>query len=105
MRIIVSELQIFKKTKDMNLSKNIKAVARKHGKTIKNIAQDMGVLPPHISRAINNPHVQLSMLEQIANVIGCEVVEFFVGEQEENTKSDFEFRCPHCGKTICVTKK
>lgn len=89
----------------MNLSKNIKAVARKHGKTIKNIAQDMGVLPPHISRAINNPHVQLSMLEQIANVIGCDIVEFFLGEQEENIKSDFEFRCPHCGKTICVTKK
>lgn len=91
--------------KNMNISKNIKAVARKHGKTIQKIAQEMGVLPPHISRAINNPNVQLSMLEKIAQVIGCDVVDFFVVEEKENTKSDFEFRCPHCRKTICVTKK
>lgn len=89
----------------MNLSKNIKAVAKKHGTNIQKIAQEMGVLPPHVSRAINNPNVQLSMLEQIAKIIGCDIVDFFVVEEKEDTKPNFEFLCPHCGKTICVTKK
>lgn len=78
------------------LAENIKKVAREHGKTMLQIAQEMGVAQPHISRTINNPRITYEDLTKIANIIGCEIQDFF---------NEQKIVCPHCGKEIKVELK
>lgn len=78
-----------------SLAEKIKSIANEHGKTISGMAGEMGVAQSHLSRTINNPRITLQDLEKIANVIGCNVSDFF--SREENT-----LICPHCGKPIKI---
>lgn len=74
----------------MNIADNIKNVAKRHGKTISQIASEMGVAQPHLSRTINNERITLKDLEALASKIGCEVSDFFSSESSVIT-------CPKCG--------
>ena len=88
----------------MNLANSIKSVAKKHGTTITQLANELGVLQPQISRTINNPRISLEDLSKIADVIGCKVGDFFMYEVENGTTAQASsFVCPHCGKEIKVT--
>lgn len=66
----------------MNLANNIKRVAKEHGKTITQVAESIGVLQPQLSRTINNPRISLEDLKKLADVIGCQVGDFFSSEEE-----------------------
>lgn len=81
----------------MNLASRIKTVASSHGKTISQLAAEMNVAQPQLSRTINNERISLQDMVAISEAIGCEVSDFFTeqGGNEENT-----FSCPHCGKPI-----
>ena len=61
----------------MNLANNIKSVARDHGMTITQLAEQMGVLQPQLSRTINSPRISLEDLCRLADAIGCSVQDFF----------------------------
>ena len=81
----------------MNLAGRIKTVASSHGKTISQLAAEMNVAQPQLSRTINNERISLQDMVAISEAIGCEVSDFFTKQagNEENT-----FSCPHCGKPI-----
>ena len=78
-----------------SLAEKIKSIANEHGKTISGMAGEMGVAQSHLSRTINNPRITLQDLQKIANVIGCNVSDFF--SHRENV-----LICPHCGKPIKI---
>lgn len=82
----------------MNLANGIKTVARAHGITITQLANELGVLQPQMSRTINNPRITVEDLQKIATVIGCSVGDFFRDESALQSK----IICPHCGKPITI---
>lgn len=82
----------------MNIANNIKAVANRHGKTISQIAEEMGVAQSHLSRTINNERISLKDLEAISEKIGCKVADFF----EVSSPSHVAITCPKCGEAIPV---
>ena len=89
---------------------DVKAVIKEKGWTIEAVAAQMknrdgtrGVNPVTLHQNLSrNPTI--NTLQRIANVIGCNVGEFFKDEldlpEEQNT-----ITCPHCGKKIVFTKK
>lgn len=83
----------------MNLANNIKSVARAHGVTITQLANELGVLQPQMSRTINNPRITAEDLQKIATVIGCSVGDFF---RDEATSQHPVIVCPHCGKEMII---
>lgn len=85
----------------MFLTKNIKRVARKHGFTMKEISQQLGVRSSNLSRTINSTHITFEDMDKIARVIGCEVTDFF---QKEPSRPGNEILCPYCGKPITFSK-
>ena len=86
----------------MKIANNIKAVAMEHGKSVSQLASDMGVLQPQLSRTINNPRITLEDMSKLADAIGCKVSDFFRDEMEEETAHGSSLVCPHCGKPISV---
>ncbi len=82
----------------MNIANNIKAVASAHGKTISQLAEEMGVAQSHLSRTINNERISLKDLEAISERIGCKVGDFF----ESTPSSTSEKVCPHCGQSLNI---
>lgn len=73
---------------------DIKGVIIKHGYTIQQVSDAMGVSRVTLSRTIgNNPTV--NTLQRIADIIGCQVSEFF------NVDTPV-IKCPHCGKPINI---
>lgn len=83
----------------MKIANRIKQLATEHGKTIGQLAADMGVVQPQLSRTINNERINLKDLEMLAEKIGCKVGDFFT---EETTDQPQQFVCPHCGKSLSV---
>lgn len=67
----------------MNIANSIKRVAKEHGMTITQVAESLGVLQPQLSRTINNPRISLEDLNKLADVIGCQVGDFFSDENNE----------------------
>lgn len=85
---------------DMNISRNIKSVATKHGKNISQLAKELGVAQSHLSRTINNERISLKDLEAIAQKIGCEVNDFFSVGMESSASTTIT--CPKCGSHISI---
>lgn len=75
----------------------IKEVIKEKGFTVKEVANKMGVMPPSLSRAINE-NTTVEMLNRIASAIGVSAAEFF-----EPPATDV-INCPNCGKKIKVSK-
>ena len=83
---------------------HIKEVAASTGMLLKDVCEKCGYKSlPSFYRQINNPEsISMRTLIKIADVIGCEVADFFlVSDQKESPSSPLV--CPHCGKKVCVT--
>lgn len=75
---------------------DIKKVIKAHGYTLTQVAALMGVTRVTLCQTITgNPTI--NTLYRIADVIGCDVAEFF-SEQHKTNK----ITCPHCGRSIAV---
>lgn len=80
---------------------NIKDVIKKHGFTISDVASSLGCSQSALSQSISvNP--TYNRIKEIANVLGCNISEFF---EDEQSKKIFEkiFVCPHCGTRLHIT--
>jgi transcriptional regulator with XRE-family HTH domain len=76
----------------------IKEIIKEKGFTVKQVADLLGMTSPSLSDAINgNPTV--SKLERIAEVIGCDVSDFF------EKKEIGIFICPNCKTKISIEVK
>lgn len=76
----------------MKLADNIKKVAKAHGKTVTQLASELGVMQQQLSRTINNERITLKDLEMISEKIGCKVSDFF----DESPS----LTCPRCGARL-----
>lgn len=90
----------------MILAQKIKDVALVHGKTISQIAEELGVAQSHVSRLINNERITLRDMEKLSKTIGCKVGDFFRDEITQNNSAS-DFSCPKCGckLNILITEK
>ena len=76
---------------------DVKAIIKEKGWTIERVATEMGITRVTLSQNLNrNPTV--NTLQRVADVIGCNVGEFF--RDEVNIPSTDV--CPHCGKPIVI---
>lgn len=80
---------------------DIKNIAKEKGYTMTRIADELGINRVTLAQSLNgNP--TLHRLQEIANVLGCSVGDFFRDETvgspgDSNTLS---LTCPHCHKSI-----
>ena len=80
---------------------DIKKIAKKKGYTMARIAEELGINRVTLAQSLNgNP--TLHRLQEIANVLGCSVGDFFRDETVEppGDNNTLSMTCPHCGKTI-----
>lgn len=69
----------------------IKEAMKKHGTSVIEVAEKMGISRVTLSTHINgNPSTEI--LLRIADAIGCDVTELFLQEESNNT-----ITCPKCG--------
>lgn len=64
------------------LAENVKRICREQGKQLKELANDMGVDPASLTRALNG-NARLDTIEKIANALGISVKSLF----EDNSRS------------------
>lgn len=78
---------------------DIKRVIKEKGYSVEQVAKEMGVSRVTLFQNINrNPTIKT--LQRIADVIKCDVSEFFLDEKKEST-----FKCPHCGGELNIEIK
>ena len=79
----------------------IKEVASKHGMLLKDVCEKAGYKSlPSFYRQINNAEsINMKTLIRIADVIGCEVKDFFVDE-EDTHPNELTIMCEKCGNII-----
>lgn len=82
----------------MILAQKIKDVALAHGKTISQIAEELGVAQSHVSRLINNERITLRDMEKLCDIIGCHVSDLFI---ERSFDHDIH-SCPVCGARLRI---
>lgn len=82
----------------------IKDVAAKNGLLLKDVCEKAGYKSlPSFYRQINNPEsINMKTLIRIAEVIGCEVKDFFY---DEAITSGPTVTCPKCGEVIPIDVK
>lgn len=78
---------------------DIKGTIKAKGYTINQIADQMGINRVTLSRSIAGAP-SLTTLRKIAEVIGCNVGDFFADEIQESENATLI--CPHCGKMIRI---
>ena len=77
---------------------DVKAIIKEKGWTIERVATEMGITRVTLSQNLSrNPTV--NTLQRIADVIGCNVGDFFRDEVNTLPSTDV---CPHCGKPILI---
>lgn len=75
---------------------DVKSVIKEKGFTIEQVSNSMGITRVTLSQTLSrNPTV--ATLQKIADVIGCNVGDFFKDESQQNRNI---IHCPHCGKVI-----
>ena len=83
----------------MDIRDNIKRVIKQHGMTSREIADAKGVTKSAFAQTIaNNPTV--NTLQEIADIIGCDIAEFFQQQEKEDTNT---ITCPCCGAKLRIT--
>jgi transcriptional regulator with XRE-family HTH domain len=85
---------------------DVKGVVKEHGFTLVQVAEKLGITKGGLSQSINgNPTVET--LRSIAEVIGCQVGDFFRDEATTQVFPEPKLKCPYCGKPleINVTKQ
>ena len=77
---------------------DVKSIIKEKGWTIERVAAEMGITRVTLSQNLSrNPTV--NTLQRIADVIGCNVGDFFRDEVDLLLSSGI---CPHCGKPIKI---
>lgn len=80
---------------------DVKAVIKKKGFTIEQVANSIGITRITLSQNLSrNPTI--NTLQKIADVIGCKVGDFFLDEILEREEQNFR-SCPYCGKKIRIS--
>ena len=80
---------------------DIKNIAKEKGYTMTRIADELGINRVTLAQSLNgNP--TLHRLQEIANVLGCSVGDFFRDEtvQSQGVSNTLSLTCPHCHKSI-----
>lgn len=68
------------------IASNIKRIAKEKGVTMEKLAEQLGITPPSISRIIQgNP--KLSSLEKLADLLECDVSDFFIKKEYKPEKT------------------
>jgi len=80
----------------------ITKVIRQHGYTIEQVAEQMGIQRGSLANMIGG-NVTVGTLQRIADVIGCNRMEFFADEGQEGLSSTPATKCPYCGHELHVT--
>lgn len=75
----------------------IKEEAKEHGLTLADVAKRLGIKATSLSQSLARNSFSTDKLEEIANSIGCEVVDLF-----ERPQNKIILTCPHCGKPINI---
>lgn len=80
---------------------DIKNIAKEKGYTMTRIADELGINRVTLAQSLNgNP--TLHRLQEIANVLGCSVGDFFRDETvgHPDVSNTISLICPHCHKSI-----
>ena len=80
---------------------DIKGVIKEHGFTLVQVAEKMGITKGGISQIVNGSPT-IKTLRTIADIIGCQVGDFFRDEMSEVENTTPILKCPHCGKEIKI---
>jgi transcriptional regulator with XRE-family HTH domain len=81
---------------------DVKAVIKEKGWTQERVAEKMGITRVTLAQNLGrNPTI--NTLQRIANVIGCNVGDFF--KDEVTIEPSNTITCPHCGKQIVFSAK
>lgn len=75
----------------------IKEEAKEHGLTLADVAKRLGIKATSLSQSLARNSFSTDKLEEIANAIGCEVVDLF-----DRPKNKVALICPHCGKPLNI---
>ena len=79
---------------------DVKAVIKKKGFTIEQVANSIGITRITLSQNLSrNPTI--NTLQKIADVIGCKVGDFFLDEMSGTEGKEFR-SCPYCGNKIQI---
>jgi transcriptional regulator with XRE-family HTH domain len=81
---------------------DIKGVIKSHGFTSVGVAEKMGISKGAFSQIVNGSP-NLKTLRTIAEIVGCQVGDFFKDEMTMESKP--MFKCPHCGKELTIEIK
>ena len=79
---------------------DIQAIIKAKGFTQNQVAEALGTSKSSFSQIVHNDNTSLKMLKRIAEVIGCQVWDFFRDEMEATPTTGPV--CPHCGKAINI---
>lgn len=78
---------------------DVKGVVKEHGFTLVQVAEKLGITKGGLSQSINgNPTIET--LRSIAEVIGCQVGDFFRDETTTQVSPEPKLKCPYCGKPL-----
>ena len=80
---------------------DIKGVIKEHGFTLVQVAEKMGITKGGISQIVNGSPT-IKTLRTIADIIGCQVGDFFRDEMSEVENTTPILKCPHCGKEFKI---
>ena len=80
---------------------DIKGVIKEHGFTLVQVAEKMQITKGGISQIVNGSPT-FKTLRTIADIIGCNVWDFFKDEMKETEPS---FKCPYCGHDLKIEIK
>ncbi len=82
---------------------DIKGVVKSHGLTLIDVATKMGITKGAISQIVNGSP-NMKTLRTIAQIIGCQVGDFFKDEMTvEEKEAEPIIRCPNCGKELRIS--
>lgn len=76
----------------------IKEITKENGLTLADVAKKLGIKPTSFSQALARNSFSTDKLEEIANAIGCDIVDLF----DRPTNHGASIICPHCGKPINI---
>lgn len=77
----------------------VKEIIKRQGYTLSQLAEQMHITTSAVSQSVNNDNIPISKLREIAQIIGCEVADFFADEVSTN---GHQIICPHCGKSLTI---
>jgi transcriptional regulator with XRE-family HTH domain len=79
---------------------DIKKIIKERGFTSAQVAEALDISRGALSQIVNGDSVTTKNLRRIANVIGCNVADFF---KDEASEKETYIICPHCGEKIKIS--